>query len=56
MVEGGKEVVGDEESLVGEMEAVEAVEGEREEDGGGHEGGETAVVVVGVGEDGAGEV
>lgn len=56
MVEGGEEVVGDEESLVWEREGVEAVEGEREEDGRGEERGEAEVLVVGVGEDGVGEI
>lgn len=55
-MEGGDDVAGDEEGLVGEREGVEAAEGEGEENGRGEEGGEAAAVVVGEGEEGVGEL
>ena len=46
VVEGGEEVAGDEEDLVGEGERVEVVEGEEEERRRGEDGGEAAEVAV----------
>lgn len=51
VVEGREEVAGDEEGFFMEGEGMEVLEGEGEKGGGGEEGGETAVVVEGTGED-----
>lgn len=56
MAEGGEEVTGDEEGLVGKGEEVKAMEGEREERWGGEDCGESATVVVGLRGDGDCEI
>lgn len=55
-MEGGEEVTGDEEGLVGKRKEVETVEGEREERWGGEDYGESAMVVVGLRRDGVCEI
>lgn len=56
VVEGKKEVAGDEKGLFGEGERVEVLESEREETRGGEEGAKAAAVVERDGEDRVAEI